>query len=274
VKALALLALAIALIVASSAGARTQANRVQIAATLIPSEETPVPKGDVGAARGEFTGTLTKADSGAVLTWRVSFTGLTGQAIASHIHIADRGKAGAVVVPFCAPCTSPVTGTANVNATVLEAIENDRAYVNVHTPTNPGGEIRGQISPVARVVAKLAASQERPKPKGKVNRARGTFSFTITKKGSSGVLVWRLSFSRLTGKAVAAHVHSGARGKAGPVIVSLCAPCKSGARGTLTVNSSVLDALESGRAYVNVHTGKNPLGEIRAQISAVPLTIS
>jgi len=35
----------------------------------------------------------------------------------------------------------------------------------------------------------------------------------------------------------------------------------------------VLTALEAGRAYVNVHTAKNPAGEIRGQIRAVPLTI-
>ncbi|MGZ8795022.1 MAG: CHRD domain-containing protein, partial [Gaiellaceae bacterium] len=104
--------------------------------------------------------------------------------------------------------------------------------------------------------------------------ARGAFTVTITKKGSSAVLAWRLTFSRLTGKAVAAHIHSGARGKAGPVIVSLCAPCKSGARGSATVDASVLNALEAGRGYVNVHTTKNPAGEIRGQLGAAALTVS
>jgi hypothetical protein len=88
------------------------------------------------------------------------------------------------------------------------------------------------------------------------------------------VVVWRLTFAKLTGKAVAAHIHSGVRGKAGPVIVPLCAPCKSGAHGRATVNASVLAALEAGRTYVNVHTPKNPAGEIRGQLSAVALAIS
>jgi hypothetical protein len=97
---------------------------------------------------------------------------------------------------------------------------------------------------------------------------------TITKQGSSAVLVWRLTFSRLTGKVFAAHIHSGARGKAGPVIVPLCAPCKSGASGRATVGASVLNALEAGRGYVNVHTKKNPAGEIRGQLGAAALAIS
>jgi hypothetical protein len=262
------------LAVTGAAGARSQAARIQIVATMVSGEETPAPKGDVGSARGSFTATVTKSDTGAVLNWQLSFGSLTGDAVAAHIHIAARGVPGPVVVPLCAPCTSGATGTANINATVLAAIQDDRAYVNVHTKTNPAGEIRDQVSPAATLKTSLRAAQERPKPKGKVGKARGAFTVTITKKGSSAVLAWRLTFSRLTGKAFAAHIHSGARGKAGPVIVPLCAPCRSGARGTTTVGAAVLNALEAGRGYVNVHTKKNPAGEIRGQLGVAALTIS
>ena len=265
---------ALGLVIAGAAGARSQATRVQIAATMVAGEETPTPKGDVAAARGSFTGTLTKTDSGTALNWQLSFSGLTGDGIAAHIHIAPRGVAGPVVVPLCTPCTSGATGTANITTTMLDAIQTDRAYVNVHTKTNPPGEIRGQVSPVATLTTSLRAAQERPKPKGNVRRARGAFTVTITNQGSSAVLVWRLTFSRLTGKAFAAHIHSGARGKAGPVIVPLCTPCRTGARGRVTVDASVISALESGRTYVNVHTTKNPAGEIRGQLGAAALTIS
>src|SRR6476469_2980003 len=142
---------------------------------MVAAEEVPAPKGDVGSARGSFTATLTKSDTGAVLNWQLSFGNLTGDAVAAHIHVADRGKPGPVVVPLCAPCTSGAAGTANINATVLEAIQNDRAYVNVHTKTNPAGEIRAQVSPTDTLKTSLRAEQERPKPQGKVGRARGAF---------------------------------------------------------------------------------------------------
>jgi CHRD domain len=274
VKKFVLLVTAVALVVAGAASARNQATKVEIGATMAASEEVPTPKGDVGTAGGTFTATLTKSDTGTVLQWQLSFSNLTGPGTAAHIHIADRGKPGPVVVPLCSPCTTGASGTANIHATVLEAIQNDRAYVNVHTKTNPAGEIRGQVSPVASLKVALRASQERPKPKGKVRRARGTFTATVTKQGSSAVIAWRLTFSRLTGKAIAAHIHSGRRGVAGPVIVPLCTPCKSGVSGRATVSASVLSVLESSRAYVNVHTRKNAAGEIRGQLPAVPLTIS
>jgi Cu/Zn superoxide dismutase len=274
VKGLALFVVAVFLLMAGAAGARTQASKVQISAKLAAANETPTPKGNVASATGAFTGTLTKSDTGAVLTWQLTFSNLSGDAIAAHIHIAARGVAGPVVVPLCTPCSSPVTGTSNINATMLEAIQSDRAYVNVHTKANPAGEIRDQVSPVATLKTTLRAAQERPRPKGKVGRARGSFTVSITRRGSAAVLSWHLTFSRLTGKAIAAHIHSGARGKPGPVIVPLCAPCKNGSSGEATVDASVLNALQSGRTYVNVHTPKNPAGEIRGQLGAAALNIS
>jgi hypothetical protein len=267
-------ALGLALAIAGAAGARSEATRVQITAAMNAADERPAPKGDVSAARGTFTATLTKTDSGATMTWRLEFSNLSGPANAAHVHVGARGTPGPVRIPLCAPCTSGATGTANVDAAVLAAIQSDGAYVNVHTSLNPAGEIRDQVSLTASIRTTLRASQERPKPKGNVKRALGAFTATVKKQGSTATVTWRLTFSRLTGRAVAAHIHSGVRGRSGPVIVPLCAPCRSGARGTATVNASVLSALEAGRGYVNVHTKRNPAGEIRGQIAAVPLTLS
>jgi hypothetical protein len=266
------LALAFALAAVGGAAARSQANTLRIEADMVAANETPTPKGDVGNAHGTFAATLTKSGTGGQLSWRLEFSGLTGNAIAAHIHVGAAGVAGPVRVPLCAPCTSGVSGTATITAEVLDAIMTGRAYVNVHTPTNPAGEIRDQVAAVASIKTTLRASQERPKPKGKLAKAKGTFTATVSRTGTSGTITWRLTFSKLSGRAIAAHIHSGARGKAGPVIVPLCAPCRSGARGKATVDASVLDALESGKTYVNVHTRKNPAGEIRGQIGPVSLT--
>jgi hypothetical protein len=107
-------------------------------------------------------------------------------------------------------------------------------------------------------------------PKGEVPAARAPVaakgSFSGTLKGNS--LRWRLSYSGLSGPATAAHIHAGKRGVGGPVIVPLCGPCKSGASGTARLSESVEKTVESGGAYVNVHTGKNAGGEIRGQIAA------
>jgi hypothetical protein len=113
-----------------------------------------------------------------------------------------------------------------------------------------------------KLSARLVARAETPRPKGAA-RASGLFTATLT--GSS--LSWRLTFSRLTGKALAAHVHLGRPGVAGPVAVPLCGPCVSGAHGSKKVTAKVRSALLSGGAYVNVHTARNPGGEIRGQVA-------
>ena len=110
--------------------------------------------------------------------------------------------------------------------------------------------------------ANLDTRQEVPKESGASIRASGNFTATLT--GTK--LSWKLTFDHLTGAATAAHVHSGAKGKAGPVIVPLCGPCKSPASGTAHVTAALAKMLQNGNTYVNVHTMKNPNGEIRGQV--------
>src|ERR1041385_398802 len=96
-----------------------------------------------------------------------------------------------------------------------------------------------------KLAAKLSSRAERPAPKGAAS-ATGAFSATLS--GTS--LSWRLSFSHLTGKAVAAHIHIGRPGVAGPVAVPLCGPCVSGAHGVVKLDVKTKAAVTSGRAYV------------------------
>jgi hypothetical protein len=111
-------------------------------AALSSGQEVPKQVVKDAAAHGLFKGTL----SGSKLKWKLTFAKLTGPALAAHIHMAAKGKSGAIVVPLCGPCTSGVTGTATLTAPVLAAFKKHLLYVNVHTAKNPNGEIRGQLA--------------------------------------------------------------------------------------------------------------------------------
>jgi hypothetical protein len=113
--------------------------------------------------------------------------------------------------------------------------------------------------------ATLNARSEVPAPKGAAKGA-GLFSGTLTETADRKTIRWKLTFSGLTGGAGAAHIHAGRPGHAGPVLVSLCGPCTSGQTGTAKVTEAIVKKLESGAAYVNVHTAKNANGEIRGQV--------
>lgn len=137
---LAVLALAAAL-AAGGLAAVQKGGVKKLSAKLTAGREVPKPKGVPAAATGTFTGTL----KGKKLTFRLTFSHLSGAAFAAHIHKGKAGTAGAVIVPLCGPCKSPVSKTVTVTSQARNTIEHAATYVNVHTPKNKNGEIRGQI---------------------------------------------------------------------------------------------------------------------------------
>lgn len=62
------------------------------------------------------------------------------------------------------------------------------------------------------------------------------------------VIRWTLTFRNLGGKTVAAHIHEGKAGVAGPVVLALCGPCKTGQTAWTTIGKDVADLLENGGA--------------------------
>jgi hypothetical protein len=85
--------------------------------------------------------------------------------------------------------------------------------------TNKAGEIRGQVNVVAAARTSLTSRQEVP-AEGNVKRARATF--TAARLGDDRHDGVAPDVQRLTGRAMAAHIHLGQRGNAGPVAVALC----------------------------------------------------
>jgi hypothetical protein len=90
----------------------------------------------------------------------------------------------------------------------------------------------------------------------------GTGSFTIGEDGSvSG------SVTTTGVQGTVAHIHTGARGQNGPVIIPLT---KNGdtytAPAGAKLNDAQMQAFKAGNLYVNVHTAVNKGGEVRAQL--------
>ena len=83
----------------------------------------------------------------------VSFFGLSAPATASHIHVGAAGVNGGVIVSFVTNTPSATSGTiaggpyAFPAANVADLLAG-RTYYNIHDATFPGGEIRGQLTPV------------------------------------------------------------------------------------------------------------------------------
>lgn len=81
------------------------------------------------------------------LSWKLTYSGLTGPATAAHFHgPAETGKNAGVAVAIPNAGTSPVEGSATLTDAQAADLTSGKYYVNVHTQANPGGEIRGQVT--------------------------------------------------------------------------------------------------------------------------------
>lgn len=95
---------------------------------------------------GTGTAALTLDAAGVVLSWTVTFSGLSGPVTAAHFHgPAVVGKNAGVVVPITGQLTSPISGSAMLTSAQVAELKSGQWYVNLHTAAHPGGEIRGQV---------------------------------------------------------------------------------------------------------------------------------
>lgn len=113
--------------------------------------------------------------------------------------------------------------------------------------------------------ATLSGAQEVPNP----GDPDGTGTAMITLRANNEVC-WDMKVSAITLPAAAAHIHEGAPGVAGPVVVPLSAPDANGmAMGCTNADAAVAERIRQnpGGFYVNVHTSDFPAGAVRGQLA-------
>jgi hypothetical protein len=105
----------------------------------------------------------------------------------------------------------------------------------------------------------LSASQEVP-PANSAGSGSGSF-----RVASDGTITGSVTTTGVQG--TMAHIHQGAKGQNGPVIVPLT---KNGDTYSVPAGRKLtqaqMDALKAGNLYVNVHSDKYKGGEVRAQL--------
>ena len=166
--------LAVAAAFAAAIPAIGQAQSGPLRAELLGYEEVPAV---ATRASGSFEARVARDNQSVDFT--LQYGNLQGTVTQSHIHFAQKGVNGHIVVWLCGTATNPgpggtqvcppgggtVSGTftaANVLpsagasaaqqlaagdlARFIDAMESGVAYVNVHTDKSSGGEIRGQVT--------------------------------------------------------------------------------------------------------------------------------
>jgi hypothetical protein len=234
--------------------------------TLSGLQEVPA---NASTATGTASVDLNAAET--TITVNASWTGLTTNATAGHIHgPAAPGVNAAVLFPFSgvAAATSgsiPSQAFAITPAQVAD-LKAGLYYVNIHNATFPGGEIRAQLTPTKLYSVTLSGAQEVP-----ANGSPATGTGSVELNGAETLIAARLSWSGLTGNATAAHIH----GPAGPGVNAAVLFGFAGVPAATTGNiptqvfaitPAQVTQLKTGQFYFNVHSTIFPGGEIRGQI--------
>ena len=195
-----------------------------------------------------------------------SITNIGIAATAGHIHTGLFGVNGPVLVPTTVSAAgSAVWNFTPATFTVAQyrAFLFGNMYANTHSAAFPGGEARGQIGKVTRTGLLSGANEVPPTTTTAAGRGRAELDantldvfVTVTTTGMT---------------ATAAHLHLGAVGANGPVIVPLTqGPTNTwtSAAGTkLTQAQAVVFA--AGGAYFNAHSAALPGGEVRGQAAGL-----
>ena len=128
------------------------------------------------------------------------------------------------------------------------------------------GALTAEAAPV-RIQANLSGAAEVPGP----GDPDGTGYALFTVDPANGSVCYRLYASAIA-PATAAHIHRGAVGVAGPVVVPLQPPTNGAsfacAQVSLVLASEI--ATYPSRFYVNVHNAQYPAGAIRGQLRSSP----
>jgi len=99
------------------------------------------------ASAGKGTADIDYDPTSKKLSWKVTYSGLSGPATAAHFHgPAEAGKNAGVAVAIPNATSSPAEGSATLTDAQAADLMAGKYYVNVHTAANPGGEIRGQVT--------------------------------------------------------------------------------------------------------------------------------
>jgi len=251
----------------SSGGSKdnNQTSNTETMTVEVDGDHEVPPVQNTGSGSGMVT---VDYDSGEI-TGSVTVSGLSGAVTAAHIHPGFAGVNGGVLIPLQVDpidaSTWMIPDATMLDATNLQALQDGGLYINLHTATNPNGEVRGQLVPANVTVVRttLDGTQETPS-----NASAATGIGYLTVNRDSGKLVANVRTDGIT--ATAAHIHDAPAGTMGGVEVTLVQdtgdPDVWATAANATLSSALIGELNIDYLYFNVHSATFPDGEIRGQI--------
>lgn len=200
-------------------------------------------------------------------SFRVENLASGDQLTMAHFHTGNPVVNGPVILPFPAFTGTSASGEITIRASLADSLKDSKndIYFNVHSTQFPGGLVRGTVNSDILVAADVAlnGTNEVP-PTPTLATGRALIRLTVDRKLYSLVTVTNAP----AGDALtAAHIHRGATGANGAVLVGLCASAADfGTPKTTPLDEPTASAVKTEALYVNVHSTAFPNGLIRGQI--------
>ncbi|HEX2865779.1 MAG TPA: CHRD domain-containing protein [Ignavibacteriales bacterium] len=239
-----------------------------LSTVLSQDQEVPAVVNSVGSGTGSFLLT----DQG--LVYSITINGLS-DITEAHFHLGTIGVSGDVIRPVTIANNRAVGIWSKTDASDpltdrwITALLTDSVYFNVHTKTNPDGEIRGQVHLDGGIgfYANMTGSQEVPT----VNTtSKATGYFVLTNKG----LTFNITVDTKD-SIIAAQFYKAPAGMIGGVVRTLNELKGKTAQGIWKfddpepLSAEILSELLKGNVYINMMTAKNPTGEVRGQLTMI-----
>jgi mono/diheme cytochrome c family protein len=249
--------------VTSAAVAVSVLNKPTFTVTLSPGQIYPAPASTASGTATVTVNLVTGAVSG-----KVMLTGVTATAV--NLYEGFAGMTGGSLVMLTQNTMTAgewdLSASAMLTADQVTALLEGGLYIQALSAANPGGEIRGQLTPanITVVWTLLSGGQEVPP----VTIAAAGVAATTVDSIANTVSVYILS----TGvtDATAAELDTGATGKVGTKLVALTKGTVN--MGSWSVAMSPITAgdvsnFNNGMWYLNVLTPADPNGAIRGQVT-------
>jgi glucose/arabinose dehydrogenase len=245
-----------------------QATAVPFSALLNGFSERPLPVAGAGG------GSAFLSLEGDRLTFSMSYSNLSGAATAARVFgPATTAQSAGLLLDLTAyngglsGSNGTLAGSVRLTPAQRDLMLQGQTYVNILTVKNPGGEIRGQLTPVL-IRAWLGGAGERPTPVFSPGTALGTFALLLNQ------LSFAITYHGLTAPATGAHLHGRASVVQTAGVLADLAPFNGGAFGTagglfggVTLSQSGLGYVADLLVYANIFTTNFSGGEIRGQLT-------
>jgi len=238
-------------------------NKPSFTVTLSPAQIYPAPTSTASGIATVTVNLVTGAVSG-----KVMLTGVTATAV--NLYEGFAGMTGGSVIMLTQNTTTAgewdLSASAMLTADQVTALLQGGFYLEALSAANPGGEIRGQITPANITVAWTLLSGAQEVPPVTITAA-GVAALTVDSVANT-VSVY-IASTGVT-DATAAELDTGAAGKVGTKLVALTKGSVN--MGSWSVAMSPITAADvsnfnNGMWYLNVLTPADPTGAIRGQIT-------